>query len=394
MEAREMAAVRAAGVVLQPDGDAAILVTHYLERSWQYRRLLMRVPWSMTAHRIRLFDAMAALLVDLHRRGVYWGDCSLANTLFTRDGQVIQAWMVDAETAEVHARLSDGQRRMDLDITTENVAGGLLDVAARLEEPPEGYQAVVEEAEQVAQRYDALWRLLHEEPVVALDDRQAVGSRVRLLQDAGFAIDEVRLESASDDDPDAVRVKVAVAARNWYSRQFEDLTGLDVGEGQAQILLNDLRGHRDAMERTLQRTVPMEEAARDWVLGVLTPGMERASAALGGRVDRIQAFCDLLETRWLLSERAGFDVGDDAAVEALAERSTPGDAAANLVFVELPTTEVPALTPEAMAVEADRAGRAAGGAGDGAADEQGEAEPSAPAWGRPSGGSGSGSDGG
>ena len=47
---------------------------------------------------------MAALLVDLHRNGIYWGDCSLANTLFTRDGQIIQAWMVDAETAEFHPR--------------------------------------------------------------------------------------------------------------------------------------------------------------------------------------------------------------------------------------------------------------------------------------------------
>ena len=34
---------------------------------------------------------MAWLLVDLHRAGVYWGDCSLANTLFRRDGDKIQA---------------------------------------------------------------------------------------------------------------------------------------------------------------------------------------------------------------------------------------------------------------------------------------------------------------
>ena len=45
---------------------------------------------------------MASLLVDLHRNGVFWGDCSLANTLFSRDGQVLQAWLVDAETSEIH----------------------------------------------------------------------------------------------------------------------------------------------------------------------------------------------------------------------------------------------------------------------------------------------------
>ena len=72
---------------------------------------------------------MALLLVDLHRGGVYWGDCSLANTLFRRDGDRIQAYLVDAETSEVHPSLSDGQRRFDLDILVENVAFGLADLA-------------------------------------------------------------------------------------------------------------------------------------------------------------------------------------------------------------------------------------------------------------------------
>ena len=45
---------------------------------------------------------MAWLLVDLHRSGVYWGDCSLANTLFRRDGDKVQAFLVDAETSEIH----------------------------------------------------------------------------------------------------------------------------------------------------------------------------------------------------------------------------------------------------------------------------------------------------
>ena len=53
---------------------------------------------------------MASLLVDLHLAGVYWGDCSLANTLFRRSGDKIQAYLVDAETSEIHPRLSNGQR--------------------------------------------------------------------------------------------------------------------------------------------------------------------------------------------------------------------------------------------------------------------------------------------
>ncbi|MDQ1392451.1 MAG: hypothetical protein QOF30_1428, partial [Acidimicrobiaceae bacterium] len=137
IEAKSLPAVRPAGLVIQPYEDTAILITRYLERSWQYRRLLMRISPDMPKHRERLLDAMASLLVDLHRNGVFWGDCSLANTLFSRDGQVLQAWLVDAETSEIHPELTDGQRQLDMDVLVENVAGGLLDLAMRLDQSSE-----------------------------------------------------------------------------------------------------------------------------------------------------------------------------------------------------------------------------------------------------------------
>jgi len=146
LEHRSLPAVRPAGLVAQPAGGNAILITRYLDRSWQYRRLLMRIPPEQRAHRDRLLDAMASLLVDLHRNGVFWGDCSLANTLFSRDGQVLQAWLVDAETSEIHPQLSAGQREHDVDILVENVAGGLVDLAARLGQPEEMFDALVVES--------------------------------------------------------------------------------------------------------------------------------------------------------------------------------------------------------------------------------------------------------
>ena len=38
--------------------------------------------------------------------------------------------------------------------------------------------------------------------------------------------------------------------------------------------------------------------------------MALAEEAMGGVGDPIQAYCDLLEVRWLLSEQAGYDVGE------------------------------------------------------------------------------------
>jgi len=342
LETRALTAVRAAGVVIQPRDDDAVLITRYLERSWQYRRLLMRVRPDATVHRARLFDAVASLIVDLHRNGIFWGDCSLANTLFTRDGQVMQAWLVDAETAEAHPTLSDGQRTADLEIMFDNVAGGLVDVAARRGELPEGFDQAVAEAQGVVDRYEELWALLHSRPRVGADPREAVSARVRDLEDVGFAVEEVRLEAEGDDD---LRLSVAVGGRRFHALQFRALTGLDVGEGQARILLSDLRTTWHAWEQERGTQIPEVVAAHEWLLRRFAPGVERAHQAVGGHGDPVQAYCDLLEVRWLLSEQAGHDVGDEPALAALAERRTPGGSAAEAAIVDLPTQEIPVVHP-------------------------------------------------
>ena len=51
-------AVRPAGLVLQPEFDTALLVTRYLDGSWQYRRLFMRLPPEESKHRSRLLEKM------------------------------------------------------------------------------------------------------------------------------------------------------------------------------------------------------------------------------------------------------------------------------------------------------------------------------------------------
>src|SRR6185503_11666669 len=161
--------VEAAGVAEAPARASAILVTKFLPHSLQYRRLMMRLPPSAGSYRERLLDAMAFLLVDLHRSGVFWGDCSLANTLFRRDGDRIQAYLVDAETSEVFPELSDGQRAYDLEILVENVAFGLADVAM-LQDRPEDLDGAVESAEKVRDRYLVIWRELHLEPRLPAGD--------------------------------------------------------------------------------------------------------------------------------------------------------------------------------------------------------------------------------
>jgi hypothetical protein len=335
LEEMALPAVRPAGVVVQPDHESAILLTHYLEASWQYRRLFMRLPADQPKHRERLFDAMAGLLVELHRHGVYWGDCSLANTLFSRDGQVLQAWLVDAETSEIHPQLSKGQRQQDLDILTENVALGMIDLAVRLDRPPELHGTLIAEARGIADRYEALWDVLHAEPTFAFTDRYRVEGTVRRLNELGFVVDEVALAPV---DTGTLRLNVCVGDRRFHAQHLRELTGLEVGEGQARILLGDLRAYRAELGGRYGTDIDEGTAAPRWVAEVLNPGMARAFDASRRVGTPIQAYCDLLEVRWLLSERAGHDVGSDVALAALAaEGEVPTDSAAKMGVAETPT---------------------------------------------------------
>ena len=342
LEEMGLPAVRPAGVVLQPEFDTAILVTRYLEGSWQYRRLFMRLPPDQPKHRARLLDAMAGLMVELHRHGVFWGDCSLANTLFSRDGQVLQAWLVDAETSEVHPTLSRGQRQHDLDIMVENVAMGLVDLAERLERPEALQDTLIEEAEQVRARYETLWELLYAKPVFGFTDRYRVEGTIRRLNESGFAVDEISLQPVSDD-PSQLKLHVAVGDRRYHAQRLQELAGLDVGEGQARILLGDLRAYQAQLCREAGHDVDESTAARLWVMEVLTPTEHLAHAAVNNAGTPIQAYCDLLEVRWLLSEQAGRDVGTNAALAALHRNVIPADSAAKMAIAEVPTAPMPVI---------------------------------------------------
>lgn len=336
-------AVRPAGLVVQPDFDTAILVTHFLQGSWQYRRLLMRLSPDEPVYRSRLLDAMAGLLVDLHRHGVFWGDCSLANTLFSRDGQLLQAHFVDGETSEVHPRLSRGQRRLDLEILVENVAGGMSDLADRLDYPPELHETLVAEAESVQSRYETLWDVLHAAQEFAFDDRYRIEGTIRRLNDLGFAVDEVSLQPVASR-PGELRLHVAVGDRRFHAQHLRELTGLDVGEGQARTLLGDLHAYRAQLVSEAGHDVDPATAAQLWVVEIATPTMHRAHAAVGNIGTSIQAYCDLLEIRWLLSERAGHDIGTERALLALARDAVPTGAAATMAVVENPTAPFEVIT--------------------------------------------------
>jgi hypothetical protein len=301
----DVPAVHAVGVVSgreAPDGSPldSILVTRHLQFSLPYRALFARMMRRDTVD--RLIDALVVLLVRLHLSGFYWGDCSLSNTLFRRDAGAFAAYLVDAETGELHDQLSVGQRAHDLDLARTNIAGEMMDLlaAGQLDETVDP----IGTSDQVVQRYEALWRELTEWEAFDVNERWRIARRVERLNELGFDVDE--LEIVTDIGGRTIRVQPKVVDPGHHSRRLLRLTGIDAQENQARRLLNDLDTYAAV---TNQKDVDEEIVANRWVTGSFEPVLRAVPRELRGKLEPPEIYHEVLEHRWYHSERLGHDVG-------------------------------------------------------------------------------------
>jgi Domain of unknown function (DUF4032)/Lipopolysaccharide kinase (Kdo/WaaP) family len=318
-EAEGLPSVSVLGICVdRPDDQDAILVTRYLEYSMSYRYVF---SGPRAAHAPdRLLDTLVQLLVRLHLAGVYWGDCSLSNTLFRLDAGEFAAYLVDAETAERRPALSAGMRAYDVDLARERVGAELMDLQAG-ELLPDDIDPL-EVAEGLPARYEALWEEVTREEVFRLDEQAyRVAERLQRINDLGFDVGEVEL--VTDSDGARLRVETRVAEPGQNRHELFRLTGLQVQEKQARRLLNDLRSYRAFLEQRSGRPVPEEVVGRRWLTEVYRPVVDAVPEELAGLLEPAEVFHEVLEHRWFLSERAGFDVGTWAAVRSYVQNVLP-----------------------------------------------------------------------
>ncbi|UOY00178.1 DUF4032 domain-containing protein [Blastococcus sp. PRF04-17] len=326
-------AVEALGICVErPDDLPAILVTRFLEYSMSYRYVFSRPGAEAPG---RLIDTMAELLVRLHLAGIFWGDCSLSNTLFLPDAGTMSAYLVDAETVERHPSLSDGQRGYDLDLATERVAAELMDLAAGGLLPDD--VDPIELAAALRDTYETLWaEVTCEEHLPAEQSGDRVVERVRRLGDLGFDAGEVELTTS----PQGARLKVqtSVGEPGRHRHELFRLTGLEVQEHQARRLLDDLAGYRAWLEQRDGVALSDIVAGHRWVAEIYSPVVDAIPSHLAGRLAPPEVFHEILEHRWFLSEAAGGDVGT-------------AEAAASYFADVLPLTPKEFTTPSVMAAE-------------------------------------------
>ncbi len=268
------------GVGLQAEvRSTGYIITRLLEYSIPDYFLFRRDFKKM--NRQRIWDAIVRLFVELHCKGVYWGDASLSNMMIVFVKQafpeigvrtVLRAVLADAETVEFHPHLSDSLRGADLENFFDSMAWTEADLRA---------SGVVRD------------------PMMSSEDRQYIIQRYHDLF-------EIEREEQS----------------------FELITNIDVDRligpfqlrGQSKALLQHIYEHKWYLSETGKREVPVEEAAHDWYINVFKPVILLFGefAIMDDFPDRTASsiYLDIMVHKYYLSERTGRDVGLVPAIES------------------------------------------------------------------------------
>ena len=210
-----------AAVTGKADGVDGMLVTRHIDYSIPYRTLLAGRGLTIPYLGERVLDSLVGLLVRLHLAGFFWGDCSLSNTLFRRDAGALSAYAIDMETGELHRELSPGQRTLDLQMATENVAGGLLDLQAgnRLQADIDPMDIAM----QITDRYHRLWDELTAPQEFGPGETFKIDQRLERLHELGFDVEE--MDIVDDGEGDRLRYIPRVVEHGFHRDRLKRQIG-------------------------------------------------------------------------------------------------------------------------------------------------------------------------
>jgi hypothetical protein len=159
-------------------------------------------------------------------------------------------------------------------------------------------------AEMIERRYHELWNELTGDEEFSTDEMWRIQSRIERLNDLGFDVDEIDI--VTDFDGDRIRIQPKVVELGHHQRELQALTGMTVEDNQARRLLNDLAAftaHYDlgGEDRSL--------VANRWLTEIYEPIIAMVPTEARGKLEPAEIFHEILVHRWLLSEKAGQEVG-------------------------------------------------------------------------------------
>jgi hypothetical protein len=312
IEKLRLPAVSAVGYAVSQleNGERSLLITRFLDNSLPYRSLFISI--SLSSYRDHLLDAMAGLLVQLHLVGIYWGDCSLSNTLFRRDAGTLGAYLVDAETVERNeGLLSPTLRLQDLQIMEENVAGDIADLSAQnllMDGLP-----LDDTCSSIRLRYQNLWEQINEQVIINQNEKYRIHERIQAINALGYSIKEVVVDPVENGEK--ISFHVVVTDRNFHRDQLLVLTGIEAEEMQARMMMNEIQELKASLSHIHHRSTPVSLAAYNWLQDFYQPVLKQLQPLIDRSGDPAEIYCQVLEHKWYLSEAAQHDVGHQSAAE-------------------------------------------------------------------------------
>lgn len=337
-------------------GDTGYCVTRLAEHVLP-QSILYRYPFTETNKRL-LWSAIAELLLDLHEAGVFWGDPSLANVLMDLSDHRLTAVMADAETAQlVNGALDEGLRQQDIDAFVESLEWQAEDIRIARGLPEEQRLVTAGDADYFISRYHGLRaerehaRALYTTPLGRILEWERRAQRLNAL---GYGVLRLRwnvLRGTRDDtlfpaeepdyhphqhdlteespitEPDGVEFLVATLRPSWYVQRVRAMLGVRVPRSSARRIYNHIKIHKWIMSERAGHDIGTEAAVRDWfehyhkpLLAFLESYMPSATPAA-----TYATYAEILDFTWDMSLRENryVPVEEGAMAYALAHTSPP-----------------------------------------------------------------------
>ncbi|MFZ4621249.1 MAG: DUF4032 domain-containing protein [Bacteroidota bacterium] len=256
-----------------------VLVNKVLPDSFLYSRNFRK------ENREKIWDAIVKLFAQLHSNGVYWGDASLANVLIKFEKREVPfvglqtllfAYLSDAETVEIHPKLSRSMREADLNFFFESME----------------------------------W--INED-----------------LRTSGMIRDNV----GTEEDRAYIRARYELLYKvERKKKKFEQQTSFDIDKFLGSIFnpsyvdqfLKHIEEHKWYMNEHADTDVTLAEATKDWYETVFVPicrlfRSEHILEFFRGKT-AAELYIEIMNNKYYLSEQAGKDVGLVAAMRDYAQR--------------------------------------------------------------------------
>jgi hypothetical protein len=234
-------------------------------------------------NRKRIWDAIIDLFVELHSHGIYWGDASLANALvkflrvdvpYIGKKVELKAFLVDAETVEIHDSISDALRATDVEFFLESMEWLNADLMAEgiLRDPLGTKEDVDYIKGQYEVKFEANVRLLEFEKRTGLNVQRLLG-KLRVPVEVDLLQKHIEEHKWYLNERGERQFDIVEAAKRWHDEVFipicelfreEEVPRYFPGKTASELYM-EIMTHKYFLSEEHGEDVGMMKATRDYV---------------------------------------------------------------------------------------------------------------------------------